>query len=64
MHISRSYFVENENETKIVATMLCGVAVEINLIFRRVRARTNHAQKPYTHGSLPGEELYFKRAGR
>jgi uncharacterized protein len=40
--------------------------LEINLMFRRVRdqvlARTNHAQEPFTYGSLPGEELYFKQA--
>jgi hypothetical protein len=35
-------------------------------MFRRVRdqvlARTNNAQEPFTYGSLPGEELYFKQA--
>jgi uncharacterized caspase-like protein len=40
--------------------------LEINLMFRRVRdqvlARTNNAQEPFTYGSLPGEELYFKQA--
>jgi tetratricopeptide (TPR) repeat protein len=40
--------------------------LEINLMFRKVRdqvlARTNNAQEPFTYGSLPGEELYFKEA--
>jgi uncharacterized caspase-like protein len=40
--------------------------VEINLMSRRVRdrvlARTNNAQEPFTYGSLPGEELFFKQA--
>jgi hypothetical protein len=38
----------------------------INLLFRRVRdqvlARTNNGQEPFTYGSLPGEEFYFKQA--
>jgi tetratricopeptide (TPR) repeat protein len=42
--------------------------LDIGLMFRRVRdqvlARTNNAQEPFTYGSLPGEELYFKQAGR
>jgi tetratricopeptide (TPR) repeat protein len=42
--------------------------LEINLMFRKVRdqvlARTNNAQEPFTYGSLPGEELYFKQAVR
>jgi uncharacterized caspase-like protein len=40
--------------------------LEINLLFRRVRdqvlARTNNAQEPFTYGSLPGEEFFFKQA--
>jgi tetratricopeptide (TPR) repeat protein len=40
--------------------------LEINLMFRRVRdqvlARTKNAQEPFTYGSLPGEEFYFKQA--
>jgi tetratricopeptide (TPR) repeat protein len=40
--------------------------LEINLMFRRVRdqvlVRTNNAQEPFTYGSLPGEEFYFKQA--
>jgi tetratricopeptide (TPR) repeat protein len=40
--------------------------LEINLMFSRVRdqvlARTHNAQEPFTYGSLPGEELYFKQA--
>ena len=39
--------------------------VEIGLMFRRIRdqvlERTNRAQEPFTYGSLPGEELYFKQ---
>jgi tetratricopeptide (TPR) repeat protein len=40
--------------------------LDIGLMFRRVRDRvleqTNNAQEPFTYGSLPGEELYFKQA--
>jgi uncharacterized caspase-like protein len=40
--------------------------LDIGLLFRRVRdqvlARTKNAQEPFTYGSLPGEELYFKQA--
>jgi tetratricopeptide (TPR) repeat protein len=42
--------------------------LEISIMFRKVRdqvlARTNNAQEPFTYGSLPGEELYFRQAGR
>ena len=42
--------------------------LEINLLFRRVRdqvlARTANAQEPFTYGSLPGEEFYFRDAAR
>jgi uncharacterized caspase-like protein len=42
--------------------------LEISLMFRRVRdqvlKRTNNAQEPFTYGSLPGEEFYFRRAVR
>ena len=38
--------------------------LEISILFRRVRdqvlARTGNAQEPFTYGSLPGEEFYFK----
>ena len=40
--------------------------LDIRIMFSRVRdqvlARTNSAQEPFTYGSLPGEELYFKQA--
>ena len=42
--------------------------LEISLMFRKVRdqvlARTNNLQEPFTYGSLPGEELYFREAVR
>jgi tetratricopeptide (TPR) repeat protein len=42
--------------------------VEINIMFRRVRdqvlARTNNVQEPFTYGSLPGQEFYFREAAR
>jgi hypothetical protein len=35
-------------------------------MFSKVRdlvlQRTHNAQEPFTYGSLPGEELYFKQA--
>jgi tetratricopeptide (TPR) repeat protein len=40
--------------------------LDIRIMFSKVRdqvlARTNNAQEPFTYGSLPGEELYFKPA--
>jgi tetratricopeptide (TPR) repeat protein len=40
--------------------------LDIRIMFSKVRdqvlARTNNAQEPFTYGSLPGEELYFKQA--
>jgi tetratricopeptide (TPR) repeat protein len=40
--------------------------LEINMLFRKVRddvkSRTNGQQEPFTYGSLPAEELYFKTA--
>jgi hypothetical protein len=42
--------------------------LDIRIMFSKVRdqvlARTNNAQEPFTYGSLPGEELFFKQAGR
>jgi tetratricopeptide (TPR) repeat protein len=42
--------------------------LDIGLMFRKVRdqvlARTNNVQEPFTYGSLPGEEFYFKAAAR
>jgi tetratricopeptide (TPR) repeat protein len=42
--------------------------LDIGILFRRVRdsvlARTNNVQEPYVYGSLPGQEFYFKAAGR
>jgi tetratricopeptide (TPR) repeat protein len=42
--------------------------LEISLMFRKVRdqvlVRTNNAQEPFTYGSLPGEEFYFRQAVR
>ena len=40
--------------------------VDIRIVFSKVRdqvlARTNNAQEPFTYGSLPGQEFYFKQA--
>lgn len=40
--------------------------LELSLMFRKIRdqvvARTNNTQEPFTYGSLPGEELYFRQA--
>ena len=37
-------------------------------MFSKVRdtvlARTNNTQEPFTYGSLPGQEFYFKEAAR
>jgi tetratricopeptide (TPR) repeat protein len=42
--------------------------IDIRIMFSKVRdqvlARTNNAQEPFTYGSLPGEEFYFKAATR
>ena len=42
--------------------------IDIRLMFSKVRdqvlARTNNNQEPFTYGSLPGEEFYFKEATR
>jgi len=42
--------------------------LEINMLFRKVRddvkSRTGGQQEPFTYGSLPSEELFFKAAGR
>jgi uncharacterized caspase-like protein len=41
--------------------------VDIRLMFSKVRdsvmKMTNNAQEPFTYGSLPGEEFYFKGGG-
>jgi uncharacterized caspase-like protein len=41
--------------------------VDVQLLFRKVRdtvlLRTKNAQEPFTYGSLPGENLYFKMGG-
>jgi uncharacterized caspase-like protein len=42
--------------------------VDIRIMFSKVRdqvlASTNDAQEPFTYGSLPGQEFYFKPATR
>jgi uncharacterized caspase-like protein len=42
--------------------------LDIGMMFRKVRdsvlARTNNVQEPFTYGSLPAQEFYFKVAGR
>jgi uncharacterized protein len=42
--------------------------LDIRIMFSKVRdqvlSRTNNMQEPFTYGSLPGEELYFKQAAR
>ncbi|MBO0752698.1 MAG: caspase family protein, partial [Bradyrhizobiaceae bacterium] len=42
--------------------------LDIRIMFSKVRdqvlARTNNAQEPFTYGSLPGEELYFKQSAK
>jgi uncharacterized caspase-like protein len=42
--------------------------VEISLLFRKVRdkvlSETHGEQEPFTYGSLPAEELYFKAVGQ
>lgn len=39
--------------------------IEISLLFRKVRdevmAATGRKQEPFTYGSLPSEELFFRR---
>jgi uncharacterized caspase-like protein len=41
---------------------------DIRIMFSKVRdqvlARTNNPQEPFTYGSLPGQEFYFKQARR
>jgi tetratricopeptide (TPR) repeat protein len=42
--------------------------VDIRIMFSKVRdsvlAQTRNAQEPFTYGSLPGQEFYFKQAAR
>jgi tetratricopeptide (TPR) repeat protein len=42
--------------------------VDIRIMFSKVRdqvlARTNNVQEPFTYGSLPGREFYFREAAR
>jgi uncharacterized caspase-like protein len=42
--------------------------LDIRIMFSKVRdsvlARTNNTQEPFTYGSLPGQEFYFRPAGR
>jgi uncharacterized caspase-like protein len=42
--------------------------LDIRIMFSKVRddvlAHTNNAQEPFTYGSLPGQEFYFKQAAR
>jgi tetratricopeptide (TPR) repeat protein len=52
--------------TKALLTYLETPGLDIRIMFSKVRdlvlQRTHNAQEPFTYGSLPGEELYFKQA--
>jgi uncharacterized caspase-like protein len=54
--------------TQALLTHLETPGVDIRMMFSKVRdqvlARTNNAQEPFTYGSLPGQEFYFKQAVR
>ncbi len=49
----------------IAACSLETPGVEISLLFRKVRddvlAATGRKQEPFTYGSLPSEELFFRQ---
>jgi tetratricopeptide (TPR) repeat protein len=54
--------------TQALLTHLETPGLDIGIMFRRVRdsvlARTKNVQEPFTYGSLPGQEFYFKQAAR
>jgi tetratricopeptide (TPR) repeat protein len=54
--------------TQALLTHLETPGVDIRIMFSKVRdsvlARTNNAQEPFTYGSLPGQEFYFREATR
>jgi uncharacterized caspase-like protein len=59
---------EHSPFTQALLSHLETPGLDIGIMFRKVRdsvlARTNNAQEPFTYGSLPGEEFYFKQAVR
>jgi uncharacterized caspase-like protein len=54
--------------TKALLTHLETPGLDIGIMFRKVRdsvlVQTRNAQEPFTYGSLPGQELYFRQAVR
>jgi uncharacterized caspase-like protein/Tfp pilus assembly protein PilF len=54
--------------TQALLTHLETPGVDIRIMFSKVRdtvlAKTNNAQEPFTYGSLPGQEFYFRQAAR
>lgn len=59
---------ENSPYTAALLEHLEQPGLEIGLLFRKVRdsvlKRTGGVQEPWTYGSIPSEELYFKAAAR
>jgi uncharacterized protein len=59
---------EHSPFTEALLANLEAPGLDIRIMFSKVRdqvlVRTNNAQEPFTYGSLPGEELYFRQAGR
>ncbi len=54
--------------TRALLTHLETPGLDIRIMFSKVRdsvlASTNNVQEPFTYGSLPGQEFYFKQAVR
>jgi tetratricopeptide (TPR) repeat protein len=59
---------EHSPFTEALLTHLETPGVDIGIMFRKVRdsvlVRTNNVQEPFVYGSLPGQEFYFREAGR
>jgi uncharacterized caspase-like protein len=59
---------EHSPFTHALFTHLETPGLDIGIMFRKVRdtvlARTNNTQEPFIYGSLPGQEFYFRQAGR
>jgi tetratricopeptide (TPR) repeat protein len=57
---------EHSPFTQALLTYLETPDLDLGIMFRKVRdsvlARTKNAQEPFTYGSLPGQEFYFKQA--
>jgi tetratricopeptide (TPR) repeat protein len=59
---------EHSPFTQALLTNLETPGVDIRIMFSKVRdqvlLRTNNVQEPFTYGSLPGQEFYFREATR